>query len=124
MDILVSVENFEEGGGNYREINSPRTLEACLRSGLVPAELYPQPRKHFHEPGITKEMAEVKYNFFEKKRLEKIDAVRKERNIIMSFSEKRGQSPVRAGQGTANMTAEQMRIAQAEKAAALIALVR
>lgn len=68
MDILVSVENFEEGGGNYREINSPRTLEACLRQGLDPTELYPRPRRHFVDKNMTKEMIDIKYEFFEKKR--------------------------------------------------------
>jgi len=30
MDILITVENFEEGSASekYREINSPRSLEA------------------------------------------------------------------------------------------------
>jgi len=68
MDILVSVDNFEDGGGNYREINSPRTLESCLRQGLDPSELYPRPRKNFFEKNMSKEMVDIKYDFFEKKR--------------------------------------------------------
>ena len=68
MEILFSVENFEESGGNYREINSPRSLEACLRSGLDPAELYPRPKKNFIAKTLTDEMVDLKYNGFEKKR--------------------------------------------------------
>ena len=68
MEILFSVENFEESGGNYREINSPRSLEACLRSGLDPAELYPHQRKDFASKTLTDEMVDIKYNTFEKKR--------------------------------------------------------
>ena len=44
MDILalipISIENFEDNDVT-REINSPRSLESCLRSGLDPSELYP-----------------------------------------------------------------------------------
>ena len=36
---LVSVNNFHTV---QAPINSPRTLEACLRSGFDPKELYPR----------------------------------------------------------------------------------
>lgn len=68
MEILFSAENFEENAGNYREINSPRSLEACLRSGLDPAELYPRPKKDFVAKNLTDEMIDIKYTTFEKKR--------------------------------------------------------
>lgn len=68
MEILISVDNFEEANGRYREINSPRTLEACLRCGLDPSELYPKQKRDLYEKGLTKEMMEIKMNFFEKKR--------------------------------------------------------
>jgi hypothetical protein len=80
MEILTSIENFEESGENYREINSPRTLEACLRCGLDPSEVYPKPRKYFAEKKLTKEMIDIKYNFFEKKRKGKED-----KNAIIRF---------------------------------------
>eukprot|EP00981_Chlorochromonas_danica_P001992 scaffold409_cov167-Ochromonas_danica.AAC.24 len=51
---------------------------------------------------------------------EKIEIVKKERNAIIAFTEKRSQSPHRSSSPPKNMTAEQMRTAQAEKAAALI----
>ena len=38
---LVSIDNFHEHPNE--QINSPRTLEACLRCGVDTAELYPQP---------------------------------------------------------------------------------
>jgi hypothetical protein len=68
MEVLISVENFEEGNGRYREINSPRTLEACLRSGLDPSELYPHPKSDFKEKDMTKEMLDIKYHAFQTKR--------------------------------------------------------
>lgn len=69
MEVLISVENFEDASsGKYREINSPRTLEACLRSGLDPSELYPKPRSHLKEKGLTPEMLDIKYQGFQNKR--------------------------------------------------------
>lgn len=67
MDVLISVENFEDGG-TALEINSPRSLESCLRSGLDPSELFPKPYEKFASKGLTKEMVEIKLDNFEKKR--------------------------------------------------------
>jgi hypothetical protein len=67
MEVLVSIENFEDGD-NTREINSPRSLEACLRAGLDPSQLYPKPPEAFASKKLTKEMIEVKIDHFEKKR--------------------------------------------------------
>ena len=35
MELIITINNFEDGGV-CRDINSPRSLEACLRSGLDP----------------------------------------------------------------------------------------
>lgn len=67
MEIIITVENFEDGGV-VREINSPRTLEACLRSGLDPKELAPRPRSTFTSKTLTKEMLDAKFKAFENKR--------------------------------------------------------
>lgn len=68
MEILVTVDNFEQNHGAYREINSPRTLEACLRTGLDPSELYPRSKRFFNEKGLTPEMVNFKFDAFESKR--------------------------------------------------------
>ena len=79
MEILITVENFEDSGASekYREINSPRSLEACLRSGLDPAELYPKPKNLFLRSlkssiratsPLTTEMMDIKFDAFNKKR--------------------------------------------------------
>jgi hypothetical protein len=68
MDLVISIENFEESSGTYRDINSPRTLESCLRCGLDPAELYPKSRSFFVSKELTKEMVDIKRETFEKKR--------------------------------------------------------
>jgi len=36
MELIIDINNFEDGG-ICRDINSPRSLEACLRSGLDPS---------------------------------------------------------------------------------------
>lgn len=72
MEVLVTVDNFEQGAGSYREINSPRTLEACLRSGLDPSELYPRSKRFFREKNLTPEMLNIKFDTFERKRHGKI----------------------------------------------------
>ena len=67
MELTISVENFE-GGENVREINSPRTLEACLRAGLDPSELYPKRVKKIQTRKLTQEMVDLKIENAEKKR--------------------------------------------------------
>ncbi len=55
---------------------------------------------------------------------EKIDAVKKERMTIITFAEKHSLSPhVRVALPAKNMTAEQRRQAQSERAAAIIEMV-
>ena len=43
MEIALTLENFETGGphGRCGPISSPRSIEACLRSGFDPLELMP-----------------------------------------------------------------------------------
>ena len=67
MEIPISVENFEDGE-TAREINSPRSLESCLRSGLDPSELFPKAFEKFSCKNLTKEMVQIKLENFEKKR--------------------------------------------------------
>jgi hypothetical protein len=64
-------------------------LEACLRSGLDPAELFPKSRASFNAKNLTKEMADIKFDAFEKKRLDKIDIVKKERTAIIQYAERK-----------------------------------
>jgi len=85
MDLIISIENFEDGGA-AREMNSPRTLEACLRSGLDPKELAPKARSSFLSKTLTKEMVDAKLAMFEKKRRDKINEVKQERNAIIKFA--------------------------------------
>lgn len=122
MEVLISIENFEEAGGKYREINSPRSLEACLRTGLDPSELYPRSKHEFKEKGLTKEMLDIKYTTFENKRRDKITIVKNERASIIAFTEKkaRSASPERGSSPQPAMTAAQLREAEAKRAQQMI----
>ena len=66
MAALVSIDNFEApagSGGAARQLDSPRTLEACLLLGVDVEELYPQPlavfveRAHGHQLHLARVMA-------------------------------------------------------------------
>lgn len=67
MDLIYSVDTFEDGN-KAKLINSPRSLEACLRLGLDPIDLMPKPLTHFKDKNFTDEMIEMKYKYFEQKR--------------------------------------------------------
>ena len=83
---LVSLENFMDGG-KARMIDSPRSLEACLRQGLDPASLFPKPLSKWQEEEELREVAVCKYEHYEQKRLDRLAQARSERNIIVRFLE-------------------------------------
>lgn len=91
---IISVANFEDGE-EYREINSPRTMEACLRCGVDPSELYPVEKESLRRKGMTLDMLELKFSNSERKRRMKIDDVKSERLAIIKFSERPSQSPTK-----------------------------
>ena len=93
-ETIITVSNFEDGG-EYREITSPRTMEACLRCGVDPSELYPIDKETLRRKGMTLEMLDLKFQNIERKRRMKIDDVTKERMNIIKFSERPSQSPTK-----------------------------
>jgi len=91
MELSINIENFEVGEARHA-INSPRTMEACLRVGVDPAELYARKRGDFASKDLNKDMVKIKYQSFEKKRQEKIMDVKNERNAIITFAIKKANS--------------------------------
>ena len=65
MENLYTIHTFEDAG---REINSPRSLEACLRIGIDPSELAPKTVRDFKTKGLRDEFAQKLYDAFERKR--------------------------------------------------------
>lgn len=82
MNNVRSIEHFEADESNG-PVNSPRSLEACLRLGYNPAELLPRPKADFRRPTFTEEMVSIAVANAEKKRLEKIQLVKLERSEIV-----------------------------------------
>lgn len=84
-----------------RQINSPRSLEACLRVGLDPAELAPKPFKAFQSSDLTPQMVQIKFDQFERKRKDKIAAVQAERKAVIEYAEKKRQKAIAAAAAAA-----------------------
>lgn len=67
MNNVRSIEHFE-ADPSHAPINSPRSLEACLRLGYNPAELLPRLKSDFQRPTFTAEMVDIAARNAEKKR--------------------------------------------------------
>lgn len=66
MENFYSIHNFEGAG---RPINSPRSLEACLRLGIDPSELEPRTQEELVEGKTMRpDFAKRLYETFERKR--------------------------------------------------------
>ena len=81
----VTLDNFANSDG---PIDSPRSLEACLRTGIDPAELIPKSLTEFVKNNEFREVAVMLHEHFEHRRQEKLATARKERNMIIEFLEK------------------------------------
>ena len=81
----VTLDNFANADG---PIDSPRSLEACLRTGIDPAELIPKSLTEFVKNNEFREVAVMLHEHFEHRRQEKLATARKERNMIIEFLEK------------------------------------
>lgn len=98
MEALYSIEDFESGG-QIREVNSPRSLDAFLKVGLDPSEVLPKPKSAFETKSITKEQLDIKYNHFERKRKDKIAMVIAERLEIIKSNDRALNLAANAGPG-------------------------
>eukprot|EP00906_Rhabdomonas_costata_P018313 RCo026747 len=77
---LKSIENFDGErpvAPGQVVFNSPRTIHACLRLGISPYDLIKTPPKP--DPRIDPAVFELRYTHQEQRRLQKIKAVREER---------------------------------------------
>ncbi|TMW58510.1 hypothetical protein Poli38472_010069 [Pythium oligandrum] len=83
------IVTLDTAAASGERINSPRSLEACLRSGIEPDELLPKSPKDFWDRKgrytlVEKEAATIRFQHFEQLRLAKLDAVRRERDAILA----------------------------------------
>lgn len=62
---------------------TPRTAEACRRTGIEPGELMPLPQAAFREVGQSVELEKLKWERYEALRLEGYQALRAERECVV-----------------------------------------
>ena len=83
--MVYSILNFTNVDGAIKPPDSPRTLEACLRSGFDPREMVPHNLEDFMMKGVPKEVAAIKLQHFEERREEKVKIVTLERQKICQY---------------------------------------
>ena len=69
---------------NKELINSPKSLEAWRREGIDPKELLHRPFKEFENSALRQEIAQMRYEYYENKRIELIKVIERERDNIIS----------------------------------------
>lgn len=62
---------------------TPRSAEACRRTGIEPSELLPLPREAFREAGQPPEVEKKRWEWYEQMRVEAYQTVRAERDRIL-----------------------------------------
>ena len=68
-------------------VNSPRSIEACLREGIKPKDLLHIPEEEFTDYGLSNQVKHLHYEFYEAKRKELLYSVKRTRKNIISESE-------------------------------------
>eukprot|EP01064_Diplonema_japonicum_P034027 TRINITY_DN6895_c0_g1_i1.p1 TRINITY_DN6895_c0_g1~~TRINITY_DN6895_c0_g1_i1.p1 ORF type:complete len:615 (+),score=106.54 TRINITY_DN6895_c0_g1_i1:61-1905(+) len=90
----VNLLNINESEGKI--LDSPRSMEACLRLGILPEEIVSKPLEYFlmeHSKNGTKrlsktdtECAKAHYEHYETRRMMKLETLMEERNNIIKHS--------------------------------------
>lgn len=64
---LISFDNYDKYE-TTNIVNSPRSLKACQSEGIDPKSLIKKSLKNFSSPGKAKEISELEYKLYNKKR--------------------------------------------------------
>ncbi|CAK4721924.1 unnamed protein product [Aphanomyces euteiches] len=80
--------SLDEAIAQGRRPTSPRTLEACLRSGIEPSEIEPKKLEDFlnkmkKTDEVEREAAQIRFHHFEEGRQAKIQLLKKERQKLI-----------------------------------------
>ena len=67
MDNVRTIENFEVDGV-ARPINSPRSMEACLRHGYMVTDLLPKGKKKAESSGLPPKLESIRLQHEEEAR--------------------------------------------------------
>jgi hypothetical protein len=92
---------------------TPRSAEACRRTGVDPRELVPLPPEAFREPNQSEELQQLKFHHYENARIETYTTVQEEREQIIREGRLGSSSSAPA---TGQSTAEAQLAAQASAA--------
>jgi len=93
---------IKRGAGDAQDVQSvldqkvletPRTLEACKRLGLMIEDLRIRSYDSFHIPGDLKQKQQLRFEHFEKKRRERHSQVLAERAKVIAQDAKKGEIP-------------------------------
>ena len=79
---VISLESFDEESKEPILLTSPRSIEACLRTGITPLELLKKPESEFTK-GVSEEVGKMRWAHYETRRKEKLMMVREERQKII-----------------------------------------
>lgn len=100
---------------------TPRSSEACRRTGVDPRELVPLPPEVFKEPGQSEELQQLKFHHYEQGRLETFKMVQDERERIMREAS-RGALRSCGASGGVGKDAEAALLAQSDAASSSVYL--
>jgi len=78
----LSLDDFDDFETKHC-VNSPRSVEACRREGVLPAELLHTSLDKFQKSLESKKHAKLRYDFMEAKRRDALEAVRIQHNLII-----------------------------------------
>lgn len=79
LDIAQEIENRNLS----RKLDTPRTKEACKRTGILPSELRVKALQEFNQVGDPPARTRMRFDHYENKRQEKLKIVLAERSKIM-----------------------------------------
>ncbi|GAQ92056.1 hypothetical protein KFL_009130030 [Klebsormidium nitens] len=90
LDDIANVDPASGGSPKAVRLTSPRSLLACLQTGIDPKEIIYRPFEEFAEKGLTPELQKLKYEHCEAKRQEKLQRLQLERRKIMEKDHEAG----------------------------------
>ena len=93
---LVTLENVEDLGRNA-VINSPRSLESCLRLGIDTCELVTKDITDFRQRFVPETVSKIKHEHYEKRRTESLNEAKRERKMIIAAVQREADEEAAAG---------------------------
>ena len=87
--VKLSLEDFDEETNPAPYLNTPRSLDACSRQGVLPEELMYKSKSSFGSKETPSRILQLRYEHYENARKMKLEAVMREYKNIRDESRKR-----------------------------------